>query len=60
MNFFKALAHNAGINLHIKQLAGSNAHHIVEATFKAFARSLRQAVQIDERIEGVLSTKGVL
>ncbi len=58
--FFKALAHNAGINMHIKEMEGSNAHHVVEAAFKAFAKSLRQALSYDERISGVPSTKGSL
>ena len=58
--FFRALAHNAGINLHIKQFDGSNAHHIVEGAFKAFARALRQALSKDDRVAGIPSTKGVL
>ena len=58
--FFKAVAVNAGINVHIRQLDGRNAHHVVEAAFKSFARALREAVSIDERITGVPSTKGTL
>jgi imidazoleglycerol-phosphate dehydratase len=58
--FFKALAANAGINVHIRQLDGSNAHHVVEAAFKSFARALRQAVTLDERVQGIPSTKGTL
>ncbi|MFQ3548145.1 MAG: imidazoleglycerol-phosphate dehydratase HisB [Armatimonadota bacterium] len=58
--FFRALAHNAGINLHIKQLNGSNAHHIIEAAFKACARAMRQALEIDEKEIGIPSTKGML
>jgi imidazoleglycerol-phosphate dehydratase len=59
--FFIAFAANAGITLHVKGLAGENAHHIVEATFKAVARALRQAVSIDERASDALpSTKGAL
>lgn len=58
--FFKALVNNAGINAHIKQFDGSNAHHIAEAAFKAFARALRAAVSFDERVQGVPSTKGSL
>jgi imidazoleglycerol-phosphate dehydratase len=58
--FFRAVAHNAGITLHIDQLRGENSHHIVEAAFKAFGRALRQAVSLDERRAGVPSTKGVL
>ncbi len=58
--FFKSLAHNAGIALHIKYLAGRNAHHIVEAAFKAFARALRSSVESDPRVADVPSTKGTL
>ena len=59
--FFQAFAANALINLHIKQLDGSNAHHIIEGTFKSVARSLRKAVAIDkDNIDQVPSTKGVL
>jgi imidazoleglycerol-phosphate dehydratase len=58
--FFKAVVNNAGINAHIRQLEGSNAHHIVEAAFKSFARALREAVSLDSRIAGVPSTKGTL
>ncbi|MCR5467964.1 MAG: imidazoleglycerol-phosphate dehydratase HisB [Lachnospiraceae bacterium] len=58
--FFYAISYNAGMNLHIKVLSGSNNHHIIEAMFKAFARALDEATQIDTRIEGVLSTKGSL
>ena len=58
--FFYALASNAQMNLHLRQLDGANAHHIAEATFKAFAKALDRATEIDERIEGVLSTKGSL
>jgi len=58
--FFRALCLNAGINMHIKQLAGKNSHHLAEATFKAFGRALDQASRYDDRISGVLSTKGVL
>lgn len=58
--FFKALCVNAGINAHIRQLDGSNAHHVIEAAFKSFARALREAVSIDPRIQGVPSTKGTL
>jgi len=47
-------------NLHIDLMRGRNTHHILEATFKATARALRQAVERDPRIEGVLSTKGAL
>jgi imidazoleglycerol-phosphate dehydratase len=58
--FFRALAHNAGITLHINQIAGSNGHHIVEAAFKAFGRALAQAIALSDRVIGVPSTKGVL
>ena len=58
--FFRALADNARINLHVELLRGSNAHHAIEAIFKAVARALRQAVERDLRVSGVPSTKGVL
>ena len=59
--FFVAVANNAGLTLHIRQLAGVNSHHIVEACFKAFARALDQAVEIDPRRGGAVpSSKGVL
>jgi imidazoleglycerol-phosphate dehydratase len=58
--FFRAVAHNAGITLHIRQMAGVNAHHILEAAFKAFGRSLAMAVSKSGRVQGVPSTKGVL
>ncbi len=48
------------MNLHIKVLDGGNNHHIMEAMFKAFAKALDEATQMDERIQGVLSTKGSL
>lgn len=55
--FFRAFATNAWLTLHITILSGKNTHHIVEAIFKAVGLALRQAVKIDPRIEGVLSTK---
>lgn len=59
--FFIALAANAGITLHVRQLAGDNVHHILEAAFKATGRALREAVAIDAALGGeVPSTKGVL
>lgn len=58
--FLQAFANEAKIALHINLLYGSNLHHKVEAIFKAFARALKNAVEKDERIRGVLSTKGVL
>ena len=58
--FFKALATNAKMNLHISVPYGENNHHIAEAIFKAIAKALRQAVTIDPRNQGVPSTKGSL
>lgn len=59
--FFIALAANAGITLHLRQLAGRNAHHVLEGAFKALAQALRQAVELDPRRAGeVPSTKGTL
>ena len=59
--FFIAFATNAGITLHVKQLAGENVHHVIEATFKAVARALRAAVAIDLRAADALpTTKGAL
>lgn len=59
--FFRALVMNAGLTCHITQKAGTNAHHIAEACFKAFARALRMAVEPDPRQLGAIpSTKGVL
>jgi len=57
---FEAIAHNAGITLHVLLLGGRDAHHIAEAQFKAFARALRAAVEPDPRVQGVPSTKGSL
>ncbi len=59
--FFQAIVNHAQITLHIRQLDGINSHHIIEATFKAFARALRMAIEIDPRRGGVIpSSKGVL
>jgi imidazoleglycerol-phosphate dehydratase len=58
--FFYAVSYSAAINLHIKMLDGTNAHHMAEAMFKAFAKALDMATGYDERIMGVLSTKGIL
>ncbi|WP_026731230.1 imidazoleglycerol-phosphate dehydratase HisB [Fischerella sp. PCC 9605] len=59
--FFVALANNSQMTLHIRQLDGINSHHIIEATFKAFARAMRMAVEIDLRRAGMIpSSKGVL
>ena len=58
--FFRAVAFNAGITLHAKVLYGKNNHHMVEALFKALGRAISEAVLVDSRIKGVMSTKGVL
>ena len=58
--FFLALVNKSGMNLHVKKLAGEEVHHVAEAIFKAFAKALDQAVAIDPRVVGVLSTKGSL
>lgn len=58
--FFRALAVNAGLTLHLKVLEGRNDHHKMEALFKAFGLALRDAARYDDRVQGVLSTKGVL
>ena len=58
--FFYAVSYSAGMNLHLKMLDGVNNHHIIEATFKAFAKALDKALEYDNRIAGVLSTKGSL
>ncbi|MCR5104064.1 MAG: imidazoleglycerol-phosphate dehydratase HisB [Eubacterium sp.] len=59
--FFYAVSYAAEMNLHIKQISGSNNHHIIEATFKAFANALDLAVSYDPRLDGgLLSTKGAL
>ena len=58
--FFQALVNNAGMNLHIDLIRGENSHHIAEATFKAFARALKMALQYEPRVEGVWSSKGKL
>lgn len=57
--FFRAVAMNAEMNLHIKLLDGKNNHHIVEGIFKAFGNALDQATIVDSRIKGALTTKGV-
>lgn len=59
-DFFYAVSYGAAMNLHFKQLYGSNNHHLAEASFKAFAKALDMATMYDERITGVLSTKGSL
>src|ERR1700694_1876831 len=58
--FFRAIANAAKLTLHVRLDAGSNAHHMIEAAFKAFARALRQAVALDPSETGVPSTKGTL
>lgn len=58
--FLRALAVHAGLTLHVKMLAGKNSHHIVEGVFKALGRALDEATRKDERIVGVMSTKGML
>ena len=59
--FFIAFVNNSGITLHINQIQGVNAHHIVEATFKAFSRAMRMATEIDNRrSETIPSSKGML
>ncbi|XP_052207200.1 imidazoleglycerol-phosphate dehydratase 1, chloroplastic isoform X7 [Diospyros lotus] len=60
-HFFQSLVNTSGMTLHIRQLAGKNSHHIIEATFKAFARALRQATEYDPRRLGTVpSSKGIL
>ena len=59
-HFFESLALNAGLCLHLTLRAGRDPHHIVEAEFKALARALRDAVEIDPRQQGIPSTKGAL
>lgn len=58
--FFRALANQLSMNLHINVLQGENPHHIIEACFKALARAMERATRVDPRIRGVLSTKGSL
>ena len=58
--FFRALAFNAGITVHARILYGKNDHHMIEALFKALGRAISEASVVDNRIKGVMSTKGVL
>jgi len=58
--FFQAFVNNLGANLHINVKYGDNVHHVLEACFKGAAKALDMATQVDQRIEGVLSTKGKL
>ncbi|HEX5332109.1 MAG TPA: imidazoleglycerol-phosphate dehydratase HisB [Cellulomonas sp.] len=57
---FESIAYHAGICLHVRVLAGRDPHHIVEAQFKALARALRSAIELDPRVQGIPSTKGTL
>ncbi len=58
--FFYAVSYSAMMNLHIKEIHGSNTHHVIEGMFKAFAKALDAATTVDPRIPGLLSTKGSL
>jgi imidazoleglycerol-phosphate dehydratase len=58
--FFQAFANHCGLNLHINVMYGDNVHHIIEACFKAVARAMDMATQLDPRVQGVMSTKGML
>lgn len=58
--WFHALAMNAGLTLHVENLYGQNTHHIIESCYKATARAIRAAAEMDPRAEGAPSTKGVL
>jgi imidazoleglycerol-phosphate dehydratase len=58
--FFRAVANNAKLTVHLSVSEGTNAHHMIEAAFKSFARALRQAISIDAGAPGIPSTKGVL
>ncbi|MGC4047947.1 MAG: imidazoleglycerol-phosphate dehydratase HisB [Armatimonas sp.] len=58
--FLHAVAREAGLNVHVRQLAGKNSHHIAEAAFKSLGRAVRMAVAPDPRVTGIPSTKGVL
>lgn len=58
--FLQAFANKLGLNLHVKMLAAEETHHLFEAIFKGLAKALDQATAVDPRVEGVLSTKGVL
>jgi imidazoleglycerol-phosphate dehydratase len=58
--FFQAFVNHCGLNLHLNVMYGDNVHHIIEACFKAVARAMDVATQLDPRVEGVMSTKGVL
>jgi imidazoleglycerol-phosphate dehydratase len=58
--FFQAFANHCSLNLHVNVMYGDNVHHILESCFKAVARAMDTATQLDPRVQGVLSTKGVL
>lgn len=58
--FFYAVSYSAGMNLHLKQMDGSNNHHLIEAAYKAFAKALDAAAKPEPRVNGTLSTKGTL
>lgn len=58
--FFYAVSYSAGMNLHLKQMDGSNNHHLIEAAYKAFAKALDAATKPEPRVNGTLSTKGTL
>ena len=60
MELMKAFCQHAGINMHVEVLSGQDSHHIIEAVFKATARAMDIATQIDSRVRGVPSTKGSL
>jgi imidazoleglycerol-phosphate dehydratase len=59
-HFWRSFAEHCKLNLHIEVFYGRNQHHIIEAVFKSAARALSQATRLDERIQGVMSTKGSL
>ncbi len=59
-DFFQAFVNSAALNLHVNVMYGRNPHHMIEAVFKGFAKALDQATSLDERVTGVLSTKGKL
>ena len=60
VEFFYAFARDAKLTLHVRELAGGNSHHIIEAAFKAVGRTMRHACELDPRVQGVPSTKGSL
>jgi len=60
VEFFYAFARDAKLTLHVRELAGGNSHHIIEAAFKAVGRTMRHACELDPRVQGIPSTKGSL